>query len=769
MTAHPASFFRPAPEGANPWADRGLLAALWLLMAAGTAWLVLDRRMPNVGDTWFQFICHYYGTTAAVHGEWAAKWFKYMAHGTTGSIILHSTLPFFAMAVDLAAALAGKAVALPNALHLLYAEMLLAEGILLTGTWLLSRRVFEHRLSAFFVTAAVSLTTVGVEYRFFILDTFHAIPLVIYLVHRGLELQRRWPFILAAFLALLTSVNMVIYFSVIQAFTLSVWFAAVALCFPAGTWRAVRAFRPSWKDAALAVVFLLVAACLVYVSAYENADIFRGAGRGEGGAVPLENFLTYGGRAGISKYADFLRGLHTSDRAFSVYRGYLVVLGGALGLLWPSRRMAPFLVVALVLFLFSLGEGGLVAELAWRYFPGMNLCRHIAYVATGATLFACFVAGFGIDRLLAGDPGSPWRLRAAFVLFLASAWPLVMKVGSRKVEYNFTQEQIVLSTALYVLVLALAGWMAWKGRLTRGGAALLLALHLCDLGGYRYCILSARTLPLSAQGLALTEFAPLPFVAQRSLGYSDSPRFEVLRQETWDRRASAFYAWVNNFVFHELYTELYPPIFIQNPMRDLIEAFDGRESEARRNISGYARPVLQVFAGAACLADGPLAQALNHPEFRGNALLLSPAPGAAACPDGPAAQDPLADSRADLPWRVAHFNANTLTVEFPAPAAVDVWLYYADVWHRKWKALAGGVELPVARAFLAYKAVRVPAGTGAVTFVYQDRVYDGCVLVLRVASALLTVWVAAFILGTFLDGGRLRSTGRASTGPGENP
>jgi hypothetical protein len=70
----------------------------------------------------------------------------------------------------------------------------------------------------------------------------------------------------------------------------------------------------------------------------------------------------------------------------------------------------------------------------------------------------------------------------------------------------------------------------------------------------------------------------------------------------------------------------------------------------------------------------------------------------------------------DLDYEALEFSANRVRFRVPDVPEEGVWMAYSDVWHPFWRATVNGVEVPVHRADLAYKAVRLVPGTNDVVF-----------------------------------------------------
>jgi hypothetical protein len=91
------------------------------------------------------------------------------------------------------------------------------------------------------------------------------------------------------------------------------------------------------------------------------------------------------------------------------------------------------------------------------------------------------------------------------------------------------------------------------------------------------------------------------------------------------------------------------------------------------------------------------------------------------------------------------FDELTAAVELPAGEA-DAWLFYADVWHPAWTAVVNDRPVPVERAFLAYKAVKLDPGSNVVRFRFRDPLRAACLRIIGAASLLLLAWIGVSLV-----------------------
>jgi hypothetical protein len=69
---------------------------------------------------------------------------------------------------------------------------------------------------------------------------------------------------------------------------------------------------------------------------------------------------------------------------------------------------------------------------------------------------------------------------------------------------------------------------------------------------------------------------------------------------------------------------------------------------------------------------------------------------------------------------VTAFSANRLEAACTVTHPGGAWLYYADAWHPGWKAFVDGTEAPIARAYGAFKSVKLEPGEHQVRFVFDQ-------------------------------------------------
>jgi hypothetical protein len=269
--------------------------------------------------------------------------------------------------------------------------------------------------------------------------------------------------------------------------------------------------------------------------------------------------------------------------------------------------------------------------------------------------------------------------------------------------------------------------------------AFLLVLETVDLARWKIQLLGQDTISLSDPQYALQELRPLPFIPRRNPDYEASERYRTLREYTSTEGA--------RYDLTDVFVHLDPPFsrFRTNywlaPFEALVQAHNGNPVDARlgelpafRNgidstppdtggpyskIIGMSMDKLQVFSKAHVAdSDQALADVLNRPGFKGDVLLLTRrASGTSGAPLAAATELLAENERISAKPQVLHFDLNRLSLKVELPPGQDeAWLSYSDVWDPAWRATVNGRTVPVERAFLAYKAVKLEPGTNLVEF-----------------------------------------------------
>lgn len=714
--------------------ERRLILVLAGLLLATFAFLAGDRRMMRGHDHFFVYALTWFGTCHSVGGEGgAAYWLPYLAQGSEagsgvpGALLVPSFFPA-----------AGPLFEGVNVLTLHYAWILLQEIFFAAGIWLLARRWFRNPWTVFFVAATAALSQLWIDQPI-PFTTVLPIPLLLLWGHEFLETGKRSRLLLSAILLSITACGT--YNVLMVAICVAAYFAAHAFLFRKSGSLGWRRTDPLWLAGIVAVLRL---PWLVHERSSELVGY--SAGRDAGGSVLLDDFLTYGGFLNPLRFLDLAAGASPGLDAGVFAGAATVVLAVAAVGLRPRKSLLPIIVAFLFALVFSMGYLGAVAFFSYAWVPKLTLLRHVSWAGAVAKLLLVFLAGHGLEAVRRRGPrGAAWgALSVAALLGALACLPAekvlrVLETGRR--GYSIAGElaegpwtPVFLGSS--AAVLAVVGGILFRGRPGPRGVALLVALQVVHLAGWRMLNLQIRTVRLSPEVHAFHEARPLPYLPRRT---SDSPRRKALEQ-LWPYGAESGGG--------ELFLLVDPPaprgrhVSWQRPLDDLMRCWAGPAGPgfefnrlqfpsghpAIPRVIGLSTDKLQVFRRAVRLAsDERIAACLRDPAFCGDLLFVRG--------EEEDKIDLGANERRDAPCEVLAFDADRIVVR--VEGAEGEWLGYADVWHPGWTATVNGAPAAVERANLAYKAVALRAGPNRVEFRFEPGLRRRAA---RLILAALSIW-----------------------------
>jgi hypothetical protein len=749
--------------------ERRLFVLLVVLETAVFAWLVLSGRLPRGHDTLGLYLQQYLFLADATQSHAVALWMPNTAHG----LVTNWTANCQGGLLQNAILLLGGVPAGTNHLPVFYAGLFVDEMILLVGVWTLSRRYYATLSARFFVSAAAIGSAFWMDHLVCNFRVYFCLPLILALTHDFLESGSRGKFFLAFLLMVLQFTGNTPYIPLFTLLVVLVYFIVHVLVvrMPAATLR--RSLRPRPVDVLIVAANLGLLA-LLYVTLTHGASeirLFR-PGRNPDGSVGLDEFLTHGGALSPLRYLDLVLGLSPS-LDYTLYCGILTLACAALGVFHrPGRTVYGLLICLILVVLFSTGFLSAVATMAYSVAPPLHFFRYVALTAPVAKLFLILLSGFGVEALLARREELKRTLKPLSRGLLIAAIPIALLVVAtlRNRETLSSVTEILRTGRLGLgqrpgadapapagallggsaLALAAAGILfGLRARRTEISPALLaafLGIHTLDLYRWKVQMLTQESIPLDAEQLALQEIRPVPYIPRRDPDYEHSPRFRAWKNFP---DQGALYDFTDPFLGVEPPSSRYLTMAWLAPydaLRGVREERPSSPSWAR--ISGSSVDKLQVFRAARSAAsEQRVAEFLKTPEFRGDVLLLGPRQESGSLA-------PLAaDTRLAAPCSIERFDFDSLTVKVEVPAdEEDAWLMYADAWHPGWTATLNARPVPVERAFLAYKAVKLTRGSNVVEFRFSDSLRSVSYRVIGLAS--LGMIVAVAVLAFRLDKGK---------------
>lgn len=778
---------------------RRAFVAVILVELLFTVFLCVGRYMPSSHDSFQQFAVHRFFLSQAANGGDVAQWAPQLAQGSR----LDFWWAIHATPIQTLMTFAPRLIPGRDGLTAHYVATSYDAFVLLIGTWLLARRLFETAEAAALATLTVVGSTHWYAQSYWNFYPLLTVPIIVDLL---LDFSRR-PRALTGCAAGVLLVQ-----QCFGGLTYVLPFASLIIALlVSGQWIASPSSRPDLRAlarsplslAATAIVAALALSVAFLLSRSGMDEIyFPSRGRLSDHSVPIDVFLAWGGQTDLRTWADLALGTSPSlDR--SVFVGYVPLLLFVGGL--PHRRgwraRAPFVFVTAFVVLFALG--GLVSKAVFHLWPGMKFFRHLALTASVARIPIALAAAGALDAALLGARGDaqpderPDRLRlartvvihvagAALVVGLAALWrspALLPSLTARLVDDQIARAPIPHPSgeALRSLVAAALSWAVCAALLrarrdparARVAAAAALLVSALDLYSFRWFQADKFMTRLTGPRRSLAALTPIAYDPQRRTIDNLNPR-EMIGGDLF---ATPLRGWRGRGVDYSLQNLFWEADqiglrvkydFWPAPLQDLGRLMRPALPNAIYTYT-FPSPVFDVLPGAPpwigrtlCATDrkvrfyrdawwspgvGDVAYGLLARTPDVDVLMLSPRVPNEAPPQGvlDAASAPAAlqSSRALLRYRVRAFDANRFDIQLSSPAPSDLWMLYCDVDSRDWHATVDGAERRIYRANLAYKAVLVPRGGRVVRFAFQvpslTRL-QRATLALSIASIVAVLW-----------------------------
>jgi len=735
---------------------------------------ILLFRIPAGHDGFSGFYSRYYFLNSAVTARELPLWIPYTTHGTLASWAFYVQSGICQNLWLLLGLLAGPLMKNINYIIFYHVSMFCEELLLLTGTWLLARRLFPSRLSAFVTTVTVMGSCVWMLQPAFNLYLFYAIPLIFYLFHRFLDTGRwRW-FFLSGSLATLQYLGTAPYFLAVSSFAGFVYFGTYIL-FHREVIKKIR-INPS-AGLALAGILIGLAAFggLIYI---DGGDIMTfDLGRTTSGETSLASFMTHGRNLGWTKWGELFLGISpTADMA--LYFGYLPLLLLPLTFFTPEGwQNKHILVTIILLILFS--SGTWFSRLMYYIWPMMKFFRHLGLIAPMIKFFICLWAGCGVEALvrIARDPAGQIRPRKVLILlstvilfvsltlfFISRDNNLLLELVSGLTERSayitepksgqlfflsglesFFDNALLpnqlfstMVTAFLVGLLGVGLALNVDKKKTAFLLTMLVGVHVVSLYNYKFFQAIDKTISVAPEFHSVGHFTETPYIYRRQKTMlNDNTRTRFLKE----LKVPSFYWTVYAYFFHDEIGHSTRTDYWMRPFNDFMKTYWGqdlkKEAEppkglahnvrlnfpldhpAAVRIGGLTADKIQFFRQAfAVKSREKTAELMSAEAYQGGFLFLEQQ-ATGLKPWSPAEKLAL-DTHLDLNYKVTDFDTNNLKLTVTVPPGQPVWLLYSDVWHPVWKARINGQRQPVFKANLAYKAVQLMPGKNTVHFFARD-------------------------------------------------
>ena len=171
-------------------------------------------------------------------------------------------------------------------------------------------------------------------------------------------------------------------------------------------------------------------------------------------------------------------------------------------------------------------------------------------------------------------------------------------------------------------------------------------------------------------------------------------------------------------------------------------------------ISGVTEDKIQFFSEADFISsDDSVVSLITDPDYKGDTIFLSPPDHNKKTEAVESHNDLSSDKRLRIPYRVERFDSNHLEITADLNNTETAWLFYSDVWHPGWRATVNGKEVPVYKANLAYKAVKLEKGFNTVHFYFKSGLMSVLYFIFGL-NALCWMMIIFYLSGMIVVGNR---------------
>ncbi len=404
---------------------RWLFALLVFCEALLAAGLAVGKRIPDGHDGLQYFMYQYYFLNNSMQSGQVAQWIPYMTQGTTANL----WYAFNASMIQAVAIHTGRLIAWMQPLQIFYFGLFIDQLMLLAGLWLWCRRFCKHEQAVCFISIAVVGSTLWVDQPSFNLHFYYAVPMILHLGHRFLELGR-WRYAAAAgnLLALQTLGNAA-YAITVTTFVIAVYFALSFIFGRRGSaerWARVHFGWPALGTALITALSLLGAYKMLAMGLDQVVSI--APQRNLDGSVTLGEFLGSVANTSYSQWKELVVRI-PGMIDYTLYCGVLTPSLALYGLLQIRRDQFHLVILGILLFLLAQGNSPVVSAV-YHIWPGMKFYRHLSSINVFVKLILCVLAGIGFDHFF-----FPFKSPA----LASSGWPRAKKAAALMTILFFIQ------------------------------------------------------------------------------------------------------------------------------------------------------------------------------------------------------------------------------------------------------------------------------------------------------------------------------------------
>jgi len=244
-------------------------------------------------DTFFTLTGQYYFLNNIAQTGQPPQWIPYLTHGTTALYwyIIQGSSGLFSNAL----LVFGQLLQSIDFFNLYTAGIFFEHLVLFVGTWLLSRHLYSHVSSAYFVTISVIGSSIWFNQIFWNLHLIYALPLIFYLAHRFFKNAQWRYFFLSVNLFCIQSFDKIAYLLPVTSLIVFLYVLFVVISHPDERKAFLQKISFGLRSicsiggALLSISFLII----LYKTANDAQLIQYFPDRNSDGTVNLDIFLSY--------------------------------------------------------------------------------------------------------------------------------------------------------------------------------------------------------------------------------------------------------------------------------------------------------------------------------------------------------------------------------------------------------------------------------------------------------------------------------------------
>lgn len=683
--------------------------------------------------------------------------------------------------------LIGKYLGVTDVLFLFKLSFVFDHFILLLGAYLLSRQLFTHKTTVFFVCLGIALAATNwIHQAYFGFYIFYLLPLIILFIVKFFKTKQLYFVWLAGIICVFKCIGDIPYFISLYLFMITV-LCIVYWIETKISWHTF--LHISANNIPPFSLFMIVSAIYLYLigHAYDFTKSFIPGRDSETNMVTLEAFLTYGKYMKFFKFPDFISGAISNPGIRSIfYIGLAPICFFLVAILKSSKNSDFRALFAITIALIWLSFGGFFSALIY-YFPAMSLYRHIGHIYDLILLLILLCSGFGLDNFLSTikERGllnmnfSFSKLIIVFVIILFTGDMAISHSIHNYIGIDALKQADIRVTGFwfriftYITGICLIFFIIRQQRISNEAGvkivkAVIILCFIIDIISFQYALFNneAKAPPSLTSSLDSFKANELVYQEQREMEPYTMRQKQLIG---FPYEGAKYNRSMYNFVQFDPCIQKYRTNFFPAGLELLIRvrtanfqskpsfSFLSQYDPSFIRSLGCNEPKLRLVGNAIFATSAEQAAALiKSTQDLDNVVILrenvKSAPSISNVNNLPKVTIPEIAKKQDIKGEisVAHFTSNELEVRADVQTNNETWLVYADAFHPGWQVILNGEKVPLMEANLAFKAVKLEKGDNTVRFVFSNY-RSKLSLLIPILGIVFTIAIILALIVTLLE------------------